>query len=135
MDQTLLIWSLISLCCCSIVTTGIVYDIIVYEFINENYIDVHAERTTKAFSLFALLEMVSAAVSISLADWPLVPFIILMFAWFISTIALYNHYMITQDGATIDREDNMKKANILRAIIWFGRFMCLFVFIAVNSAV
>jgi hypothetical protein len=132
MDQTLLVWSLISLCCCSIVTTGIVYDIIVFEFINENYVDVHAERTAKAFSPFALIELVSSIVLITLAEWPLVPFILLVFAWFISVIALYQHYLIAHDGATIGREDNMKRANILRAIIWFSRFVCLFVFITVN---
>ena len=108
MNQPLLVWSLISLCCCSIVTTGIVYDIIVYEFVNENYVDAHAERTVKAFSPFALIELISSIVLITLAEWSLVPFILLIFAWFISTIALYQHYLITTDGATIDREDNMK---------------------------
>lgn len=132
MDSTLLVWSMLSLVCCAIVTTGIVYDIIVYEVINENYIDVHFERTIKAFSLFALLEMVSSSVLITMADWPLLPFILLAFAWFISSMALYQQYMITHDGATMDREDYMKKANILRAIIWGSRFICLFVFIAVN---
>ena len=132
MDQTLLVWSLISLCCCSIVTTGIVYDIIAYELINENYVEVHAERTVKAFFPFALIELISSIVLITLAEWPLVPFILLVFAWFISAIALYQHYLIAYDGATIDREDNMKRSNILRAVIWFSRFVCLFVFITVN---
>ena len=132
MDQTLLTWSLLSLSCCAIVATGIVYDIIVYEFINETFIDEHAERTVKAFTLFAILEMVSASVMVSLADWSVLPFILLCFAWFISTMSLYQHYMITENGATIDREDKMKKSNILRAIVWVGRFFCLFILIVMN---
>jgi uncharacterized membrane-anchored protein len=83
----------------------------------------------KAFFLFALLEFVSACVMVEMASWAALPLILLLLAWFISGFALYSNYKLAYDGNTCEHEDKMRKSNVVRGILWFGRFVSLFVFI------
>ena len=126
-----MIWVLISLTCCAIVTTGIVYDLIVFPLLCDEDREDHAYRTIRAFTFFALLEMVSSIISLE-KRWTILPFIILCFAWCVSGIALYNHYKLVKDGSIMAREETMKRANIVRGILWLGRFICLFVLVCIN---
>lgn len=129
MEKTLLVWTLINLCCCIIVTTGLVYDILVYTSLDQQLLDAHFERTIKAFFLFALIEFVSSCVMVEMASWAVLPLILHLLAVFMSSFALYSNYKLAYDGNTCEHEDKMRKSNIVRAILWFGRFVCLFVFI------
>lgn len=129
MDKTLLVWTLINLCCCTIVTTGLVYDILVYTSLDQQLLDAHFERTIKAFFLFALVEFVSSCVMVEMASWAVLPLILHLLAVFMSAFALYSNYKLAYDGNTCEHEDKMRKSNVVRTILWFGRFVCLFVFI------
>ena len=131
MDKTLFVWSLINIICCTIVTTGIVNDILTYSSLDHQFLDTHFERTAKAFCLFALLEFVSACVMVEMASWAVLPLIILLLAWFMSGFALYSNYKLSYDGNTCEHEDKMRKSNVVRGILWFGRFVSLFVFMVV----
>lgn len=119
-------WILVSLTTCAIVTTGIVYDLLVIPILNDDTWEEHATRTIKAFTLFALLEMVSSVIILEY-DWTVLPFIILCFGWGISTLALYTQYRLITDGSVMAREETFRRANIIRAILWVGRFVCLFI--------
>ena len=119
-------WILVSLTTCAIVTTGIVYDLIVIPLINDDMWEEHVTRTVKAFTLFALMEMVSSIVILEY-DWSILPFIILCFGWCVSIIALNTQYSLVTDGSIVAREDTLRRANIVRAVLWVGRFVCLFV--------
>lgn len=130
MQQATFIWSLINLSCCCIVTTGIVDDILSYSFLNDDK-DGYLERKTKAFFLFALVEGVSSIVLLGLDDWTILPFILLMVGWFISGFALFHQYQIAFHSNTIDREEKMFKSNLIRGVLWVGRFVCLLCFIIV----
>ena len=71
-----LVWALTSICCCCIVTSALVYDLLVYPLV-ENDRESHLEKTAKAYFFFALLEMVSACVLSSITSWGILPLILL----------------------------------------------------------
>lgn len=126
-----LIWALISICCCCIVTSALVYDLLVFSIV-ENDRELHLEKTIKAYFFFALLEMVSAVVLSSLVSWGVLPLIILCFAWFVSCISLYSQYHLAYRGNTYEHEDRMYRGNVVRTVLWLGRFLGLFALIIVN---
>ena len=132
MDNTLFVWALLNICCNCIVTTGVVYSILVCDFISDNDHERHFVKTIKAFVLFSLLEMVSSCVVVSMADWGVLPLILLLIAWFMSTFALYHHYQIAYDGETVEHMEKMNLSNIIRSILWVVKFVCMFVFMALN---
>ena len=126
-----LVWALTSICCCCIVTSALVYDLLVYPLV-ENDREAHLEKTTKAYFFFALLEMVSACVLSSITSWGILPLILLCLAWFVSGISLYSQHHLAYHGNTYEHEDRMYKGNIIRTVLWLGRFACLFGLIISN---
>lgn len=111
-------------------TTGIVDDILTYPFLNDDKDD-YLERKTKAFFFFALIEAVSSCILLNLDDWTILPFILLVVGWFMSGFALFNQYQIAFHSNTMEREGKMFKANVVRGVLWVGRFICLLCFIIV----
>ena len=130
MQQATFVWSLINISCCCIVTTGIVDDLLTYPFVNDDKHE-YLERKMKAFFSFALLEFVSSCILLTLDDWTILPFILLGIGWFMSGVALFNQYKIAYHSDTMEREQAMFKSNIIRAVLWVGRFVCLISFMIV----
>jgi len=133
MDTVTFVWTLINICCCSIVTTGIVYDLIVYSMLRDDERQDHMNRTIKAFFPFSLLEIISTIVLTTLVDWNALPLIFHITALFMSCFAFYNQYQLVDGIGAKEFEDKLRQSNILRAGLWVCRFISLFLYMVFNN--
>ena len=127
-----LVWSLINLSCCCIVTAGLAYELISFPLIEDLQRDVLMDRTTKAFGPFAFFEIVSTIVLCTLADWAVPPAVLHLLCLFVSIIALYHQFKMMDDGESMEMLETIRKANILRTAIWVCRYFSLVIIIALN---
>ena len=119
-------WLLINICTCCIVTTSIVSKLITFSLIKDEDYEEDFDRNLKAFLPFALLELVAGFVYAICCDGVL-PLVILALGWFVSSIGLFFNFKLAYDQATVENETFMRRANVLRLVIWLVRFIVLFV--------
>ena len=127
-----LVWSLINLSCCCIVTAGLVYELLSFSLIDDLHRDLLAERTVKAFGPFAFLEIISTIVLCTFVDWAVPPGVLHLLCIFVSIIALYHQFKMMEDGETMEMLETIRKANILRTAIWVCRYFSLLIIIVLN---
>lgn len=108
-------------------TTSVVSKLITFPLLKDDNYEEDFDRNVKAFTPFALLELVSAFVfSITVSEGVL-PLVILAMCWFVSGIAIFFNYKIAYEGSTVDNETFLLRANVLRLVLWLIRFVVLFV--------
>lgn len=128
MDLPLFVISLINLSCCCIVTTACVFKLIYFPVIKESYIEEELERHVKATGLFYIVELVTAIIMTSVDINALLPLILLIIGILSTGITTYYNCKVF-DLHSVENEDKLHKSNIVRVIIWFARFVCVFAFI------
>lgn len=128
----LLVWLLINISCCSIVTAGLAYELISFPLIDQIERDVLLDRSTKAFGPFAFLEIVSSIVLCFLVEWAIAPAILHVLCLFVSVIALYHQFKMMEDGETVENLETIRKANMLRTIMWICRYFSIFAIVLAN---
>tara|TARA_B100000925_G_scaffold291520_1_gene279905 strand:- start:1732 stop:2133 length:402 start_codon:yes stop_codon:yes gene_type:complete len=128
----LLVWLLINISCCCIVSAGLAYELISFPLIDQIERDLLLERSTKAFGPFAFLEIVSSIVLCFLVEWAIAPAVLHVLCLFVSVIALYHQFKMMEDGETIEKLETIRKANILRTIMWICRYFTIFTIILAN---
>lgn len=128
MDLPLFVTSLINLSCCCIVTTACVFKLIYFPVIKESYIEEELERHVKATGLFYVVELVTAIIMTSVDINALLPLILLIIGIISTGITTYYNCKVF-DLHSVENEDKLHKSNIIRVIIWFARFVCVFAFI------
>jgi uncharacterized membrane-anchored protein len=122
------IWLLLNICTCCIVTSGIVSKLTTFQLLKDDEYEEDFDRSVKAFGVFGMFEMISAIAYATIAEG-IAPLIILLLAWFVSCFAVYFNYKIAYEGSTVDNETHMKRANVLRLVLWLIRFIVLFVLV------
>lgn len=128
----LLVWLLINISCCCIVSAGLAYELISFPLIDQIERDLLLERSTKAFGPFAFLEIVSSIVLCFLVEWAIAPAVLHVLCLFVSVIALYHQFKMMEDGETVEKLETIRKANILRTIMWICRYFTIFTIILAN---
>ena len=128
MDLPLFVISLINLCCCCIVTTSCVFKLIYFPIIKESFLEDELERHVKATGLFYITELVTAIIMTVIDINALLP-LILCILGIISTCVTTYYNCEVFDIHSVGNEDKLHKSSIVRVIIWFARFVCVFAFI------
>lgn len=130
--MALLVWILINVSCCCIVTAGLAYELISFPLIENIERDVLLDRSTKAFGPFALLEIVSSIVLCFLVEWAVAPAVLHVLCLFLSVIALYHQFRMMEDGETVEKLETIRKANIVRTIMWICRYFTIIAIVLIN---
>jgi len=128
MDLPLFVISLINLCCCCIVTTSCVFKLIYFPVIKESYLEDELERHVKATGVFYVAELVTAIIMTSADINALLPLVLLLIGILTTGVTTYYNCKVF-DLHSVENEDKLHKSSIVRVIIWFARFVCVFAFI------
>ena len=128
MDLPLFVISLINLCCCCIVTTSCVFKLIYFPVIKESDLEDELERHVKATGVFYIAELVTAIIMTSADINALLPLVLLLIGILTTGITTYYNCKVF-DLHSVENEDKLHKSSIVRVIIWFARFVCVFAFI------
>lgn len=128
MDLPLFVISLINLCCCCIVTTSCVFKLIYFPVIKESCLEDELERHVKATGVFYVAELVTAIIMTSADINALLPLVLLLIGILTTGVTTYYNCKVF-DLHSVENEDKLHKSNIVRLIIWFARFVCVFAFI------
>lgn len=126
--STLLTWSLVNLCSCAIITTSVVMQLISFPLVREDDWSEYFDRVLKSSSLFLLIDLVSSIVMVTLSVWAWIPMILHLFGLGLTCISFYAMYKLS-NGNSVNNEDYLRRSSILRALILFARFLCVFVLI------
>lgn len=128
MNLSLFVISLINLCCCCIVTTSCVFKLIYFPVIKESYIEDELERHVKATGVFYITELVTAIIMTVIDINALLPLILCILGIISTGVTTYYNCKVF-DLHSVENENKLHKSNIVRVIIWFARFVCVFAFI------
>lgn len=127
-DFTLFVLTLLSVCTSAICTTAIVDKVVFGPLLNERWFDEDFNRSIKAHSLFFFLDGVFVIAMLVLTAEAWVPFIITLLGWGFSAVSYYYNRKILDEMATIATENSLRRCNIIRSVLWFGKFVCIFSF-------
>lgn len=125
---TLLTWSLVNLSSSAILTTSAVMQLISFPLVREDDWGEYFDRVLKSSSLFLLIDLVSSIVMVTLSTWAWIPMILHLFGLGVTCISFYAMYKLS-NGNSVDNEDYLRRSNLIRALLLFARFLCVFVFI------
>lgn len=131
MDDTLFTWTLINICCCSIITTSIAVQIFTIPIINEHMYMDFFDRVVKSTFVFGLLELISSCVMVTMATWAWGPLIILTLCLFLTSISLYSMYQVVE-GLEDAYEKHLRRSNVIRGALWVLRFFYLFILLLIE---
>ena len=128
MDLPLFVISLINLSCCCIVTTACVFKMIYFPVLKESYLEEELERHVKATGVFYVADLVTAIIMTVIDINALLPLILCILGIISTGITTYYNCKVS-DLHSVENEDKLHKSSIVRVIIWFARFVCVFAFI------
>ena len=127
-DFTLFVFTLLSVCTSAICTTAIVDKVVFGPLLNERYYEEDFDRSIKAHSLFFFLDGVFVIAMLVLSSEAWVPFIITLLGWGFSAVSYYYNRKIVDEMATIATENSLRRCNIVRSVLYFSKFVCIFSF-------
>ena len=127
-DFTLFVFTLISVVTSAICTTAIVDKVVFSPLFQERWYEEDFERSIYTHSVFFFIDGVCAIAMLVLSAEAWVPFIIVFIGWIFSAVSYYYHQKILHEMATIGVERTLRRCNIVRSMLWFARFVCVFAF-------
>ena len=127
-DFTLFTFTLLSVATSAICTTAIIDKVIFGPLLNDRWYEEDFDRSIKAHSLFFFLDGVFVITMLVLTAEAWVPFIITIMGWSFSAVSYYFNRKIVDEMATVGTENSLRRSNIIRSVLWLGKFVCLFSF-------
>lgn len=125
-DFTLFIFTLLSVSTSAICTTAIIDKVVFGPLLNERWFEEDFNRSIKAHSVFFFLDGVFTIAMLVLTSEAWVPFIITIIGWGFSAVSYYYNRKIVDEMATLATENALRRSNIIRCVIWFFKFVCVF---------
>ena len=127
-DFTLFVFTLLSVCTSAICTTAIIDKVVFKPLLNERWFEEDFNRSIKAHSLFFFLDGVFVIAMLVLTAEAWVPFIITVLGWGFSAVSYYYNRKILDEMATLATENTLWRCNIIRSVLYFSKFVCIFSF-------
>ena len=121
-------FTLLSVSTSAICTTAIIDKVVFGPLLNERWYEEDFDRSIKAHSLFFFLDGVFVIAMLILSSEAWVPFIITIMGWSFSAVSYYYNRKIVDEMATIATENALRRCNIIRSVLWFAKFVCIFSF-------
>lgn len=128
MDKLYFLNLLVCLSMSSICTTAIVDKLVFEGIANERFIEENFERSLKAHSAFFVIDGIGSIILLFGSSSAWVIFALTFAQWFASAWAYYYNNKMIEEIATVELENKLRNTNIVRAVIAFGRFVCIFGF-------
>jgi len=122
----LFIFTLLSVSTSAICTTAIIDKVIFGPLLNDRWYEEDFDRSIKAHTLFFFLDGVFIIAMLVLSSEAWVPFIITLLGWGFCAMSYYYNRKIVDEMATVGTENALRRCNIIRSVLWFAKFVCVF---------
>lgn len=126
MDPLIVVNALICLSASAICTTGIVDGLVFEGCIDCKYIEESFERGIKAHIGFFVLDGICAIIMLIADSMSTFAFVALILQAIFSAWAYKKNMKILNEMATVRLESELRRINIIRAVLSFARFVMLF---------
>ncbi len=126
--HTLFFFTLLSVSTSAICTTAIIDKVVFGPLLNDRWYEEDFDRSLKAHSVFFFLDGVCIIAMLVLSSEAWVPFLITIVGWGFSAVSYYYNKKIVDEMATIHSENALRRCNIIRSVLWFSKFVCVFAF-------
>ena len=126
MEPLILINALICLSASAICTTGIVDGLVFEGVVDPKYLEENFERGIKAHIGFFVLDTICAIIMLIADSMSWFAFLALLGQGIFSAWAYRKNVQILNEMATVRLESELRRINIIRAVLSFARFVMLF---------
>lgn len=126
MEPLVVINALICLSASAICTTGIVDGLVFEGVVDAKYLEENFERGIKAHIGFFVLDAICAIIMLIADSMSWFAFLALLGQGIFSAWAYRKNVRIIEEMATVRLESELRRINIIRAVLSFARFVMLF---------